>query len=124
MFEKKIRAIMILEMLGRPKEHIINVMNQLVQEISTVKIAKVINSKVHDAKPFENKDKNGKIIPGGEDLFTTFAEIEVEVNTPIDLLGLCFQYMPANVEVIEPEDFKFKNIDFNSMVNEILRRLQ
>jgi hypothetical protein len=125
MFDKKIKAIIILEILGKPKEHIVGVMKNLIETIGKEPGIKIINKKVHDVRKFENKDENGRpiIIQGQEDLFTTFAEIEFEADSVMDLLRICFNYMPASVEIIEPERFTMTNIDFNSLVNEIMRRL-
>jgi hypothetical protein len=123
MFDKKIKVVIILEILGRPKEHIFEVMKQLVETIEKEQGIKVTHKKIHDPKKYEEKDPKEKIVPDREDLFTTFAEIEFEANSLMDLFRICFQYMPANVEVIEPEEFKLKNLDLNALVNEILRRL-
>ena len=125
MFDKKIKAIIILEILGKPKEHIVKVMGELVEAIGKEPGIKITNKKVHEVREFVNKDENGKpiVISGQEDLFTTFAEIEFEADSVMDMLRICFNYMPANVEIIEPEKFTMTNIDFNSLVNEIMRRL-
>ena len=123
MFDKKIKVAIILEILGRPKEHIVDVMKQLVETMKKEGGIKITKDKVHEPTKYESKDPNVKLPEDGQDLFTTFTEIEFEAETIMDLFKICFQYMPANVEVIEPEEFKLKNIDFNAIVNEILRRL-
>lgn len=123
---KKIKVRIILEILGRPKEHIMEVLKELVERINKEKGIQVTNKTINEAKVFERKDEKGNIIPKREEeqeLYSTFAEIEFEAAEVTDLLAVCFTYMPANVEIIEPEAFELKNIDFNSLINEIIRRL-
>jgi hypothetical protein len=124
--EKKIRARIVLEILGRPKEHIVEVMNQIGDKIGQEKGIKLIDKTTNEAKIFEQKDEKGNVIPmreGEQELYSTFSEIEFEAGNIMDLLAICFNYMPANVEIIEPENFVLKNIDFNSLINELIRRL-
>ncbi|MBM3247425.1 hypothetical protein FJZ17_02710 [Candidatus Pacearchaeota archaeon] len=123
---KKIKVRIILEILGRPKEHIMEVLKELVERINKEKGIQVTNKTINEAKVFERKDEKGNIIPKREEeqeLYSTFAEIEFEAAEVTDLLAVCFTYMPANVEIIEPEAFELKNLDFNSLINEIIRRL-
>lgn len=122
----KIRARIVLEILGRPKEHIEKVMEEITVKIGQEKGITLVSKNLNEAKIFERKNEKGEVIPmkdGEQELYSTFAEIEFQVNDVMDLLGLCFNYMPANVEIIEPESFELKNIDFNSLINEIIRRL-
>jgi hypothetical protein len=124
--DKKIKARIILEVLGRPREHIQEVLVQIADKVGLEKGIKLLNKNVNDATLFQQKDEKGNIIAqkeGEQELYSTFAEIEFEAAEITDLLAICFNYMPANVEIIEPESFEFKNIDFNSLINEIIRRL-
>jgi len=124
--KKKIRARIVLEILGRPKEHIEKVMEEIAVRIGQEKNTKLISKEVHEAKIFERKNEKDEVIPmkdGEQELYSTFSEVEFEVEGMMDLLAVCFNYMPANVEVIEPEEFNLKNLDFNSLINELIRRL-
>jgi len=124
MSDKKIKAVIILEMLGRPKEHLEKVMLELLETISKEKGIKVLNKNSNEAKKFENKDnKDPRLTDFNQELFTTFSEVEFEADNLMELLRICFTYMPSNVEVIEPESFNFRNNDFNLLINEIIRRL-
>lgn len=120
--EKKVEAILIFEMMGRPENYLIETMNKFLETLSSEKGIEITNKTVHDAKKVEQKDKEGKPIPG-EPLFSTFAEVEVKCLNLRELLGVSFKYMPAHVEIIYPESFEFKNLDFNSLVNDLLTRL-
>jgi hypothetical protein len=111
--EQKITAILMVEVLGRPKEHLIETLKDIVKKIGEEKGVKVINSKIKE--PTKIKDK--------ENLFTSFAEIEVELKHTQILSSLMFKYMPAHIDVIEPENIKLKNNEFADILSEIVRRL-
>jgi hypothetical protein len=110
---QKITAILMLEMMGRPKEHLVETLEGFVKQIDSEKNVTVTNSKIQE--PALVKDK--------EDLFTTFAEIEVEVAEFGNLAMLMFKYMPAHVEVIEPEKLEVGNNIASEVLSEITRRL-
>ncbi len=123
MFDKKIKALIILEVLGRPKEHLVETLKKMVETIGKENGIKVLNSNIHEAKLYERKDEKGNVIKSESELFTSFAEIEFECDNIVNLFGICFTYMPSSVEIIEPERVSLKNIEFNSIANEIIRRL-
>ena len=106
----QIKAIMILEILGKPPEHIKEILEKMIETLIKEKDVKVIHSKV--AEP---KQQQGEI-------FTSFAEIELE--TTLDkLMLLIFAYMPSHLEIIEPENLEIKNTDINSFFSEMMRKL-
>lgn len=111
--EKKFTAIMIVEVMGRPKEHLVETLENISKEISEEKGVKLQSKKINE--PSLVKDQ--------EDLFTTFAELEVEVDEPIILSILMFKYMPSHVEVVEPEKFVLTNVEYSDILNELTRRL-
>jgi hypothetical protein len=115
--EKKIKSIITFEMLGRPPEHITETMNKLVDVICAEKGIKKISSKVHDIKKIENTEENKE---SKEDLYSTFAEIEIESEDLARLFFIAFRYLPAHVEIIEPENINMRNVDLNAIITEIL----
>ena len=58
-----------------------------------------------------------------KEFYTTFAEIEVEVENMLTLAVLLFKYMPAHFEIIEPEMLVLSNNGWNEILNELTRRL-
>ncbi|MBU2612811.1 MAG: hypothetical protein KKB62_03765 [Nanoarchaeota archaeon] len=111
--EKNLTAMMIIEVLGRPEEHLTTVLEDLSKQVEAEPGVKSFNKKLN--KPTLIKDQ--------KDLFTGFVEIEMEIENPAVLAALMFKYMPSHVEVIEPEHFVFKNVEFNELLNELTRRL-
>ncbi len=110
---KGITAVLILEIVGRPPEHLVKTLEEIVGRIGEEKGVTLNKHKIHD--PHELKDK--------KDFFTTFVEIEVEVEEILYLAMLMFKYMPAHIEIIQPELIALTNNGWNEIMNELARRL-
>ena len=80
--KQDITAIMILEVMGRPKEHLIETLEDLIKKVGEEKGVTIIEKKLHE--PTEVKDQ--------KDLFTTYAEVEVEVEQALQLAILMFTF--------------------------------
>jgi len=113
MEEKKITAVMILEIIGKPKEHLVETLEEIIKELGNEKGVEITNKKINE--PVELKDR--------KEFFTTFAEIEFEVEEAIQLAVLMFKYMPAHVEVISPESIVLTNNEYGDILSELTRRL-
>ena len=108
-----LKAIFILEIIGRPAEHLTKTLNKIIDDLGNEKGVKVTS---RDVKPtIEMKDQ--------KDFYTTFAEINLEVEEVSQIAGLMFKYMPANVEIVEPELIALTNNGWNEILNELTRRL-
>lgn len=110
---EKISATLVLEILGRPAEHIKQALSGLVDKLGSEKGIKVTEKTLHE--PVE--------IAESKDLFTTFAEVSVEFDSLENYFGIIFVYMPAHVEIISPTNFTITNAELNELGNKILARL-
>ena len=97
--EQTIRAMMILEVIGKPPEHLTETLEDLGRKIGEEKDVEVIEKKINEPKQMKE----------AEDFYSSFAEIEVEVNNVLLLAMLMFKYMPAHIEVISPEKITLSN---------------
>ncbi len=111
--EKKISAMLVLEVMGRPAEHLTETLNSLARKISEEKGVKVTDTKVNS--PVLIKDQ--------KNFYTSFAEIEVEVENMLNLAILMFKYMPAHIEVISPQNISLTNVEWGDIFSELTRRL-
>jgi len=111
--KKKVNAIMVLEVIGRPPEYLIETLNSLIKAMGEEKGVVIKETKIRE--PIEMKEKN--------DFYSSFAEIEVEVEEILYLAILMFKYMPAHVEIISPQNLTLSNAGFNDIFNELVRRL-
>lgn len=110
---KGLRAMLVLEMIGRPPEHMIETLEKIIKDIDNEKGIVIKEKKVNEPVPMKEQSE----------FFTTFAEIEVEVEEILYLALLMFKYMPAHIEIIEPELIALTNNGWNEILNETIRRL-
>ena len=111
--EEKINAEIIIEVIGKPPEHLVETLNDLIKKLSEEKGIKIKSKKIND--PVLLKDQ--------KDFFSSFAEIEIESAGMLELIAILFKYMPAHVDIISPENIKMSNHDWMEIMNEILRKL-
>lgn len=123
--EQKIKASIVVEIMGRPKEHIVETMQKYIETMGKEKGIAVLSSKVHEPKKIEHKDREGKVIEVSEEmqLYTTFAEIIIEAENMIGFVSICMGYMPAHVEIFEPAELKMNNFEINSILNHWMAKM-
>jgi hypothetical protein len=111
--QRKIKTMFVLEIVGRPAEHLTTTLEEIIGKIGDEKGVKVLDKKIND--PVEMKEQKG--------FFTTFAEVELELDSILNLAILVFKYMPAHIEIVQPETITLDNSGFNDILNELTRRL-
>jgi len=108
-----IQVQFVIEILGRPPEHIEEALKTVALKI--------------DAEPgvnvLEKAFNEPKLVEGSNDMYTAFAEVVLEVDKMGTLFHLLFTYMPAHVEVITPERSEMSNAEINDLANRIMQRL-
>jgi len=109
----KIHTAFILEILGRPEDHVKQALNELVKKLSDEEGVNILREQFFDPRKVEDS----------KDLFTAFAEIEAEVDTIDKYFGVLFAYMPSNVEIISPEKLSVSNLEFNEVGTRLMHRL-
>ncbi len=106
-------AVMMLEVIGMPPEHLTKTLEEIIGKIDSERKVNVVNKKI--SEPILIKDQ--------KDFYTTFAEVEIEVEEILQLIVLMFKYMPAHIEIISPELIVLSNNGWNDALNELTRRL-
>ena len=99
MENNQIQAMMILEILGKPKDHVLESLKALVDRLETEEGVKILNKDFHDPISVENS----------KELFTTFAEVDIQFDTLEHYISIMFGYMPSNVQIISPENLSLSN---------------
>ncbi|RLG15531.1 hypothetical protein DRN69_02835 [Candidatus Pacearchaeota archaeon] len=122
---KGIKAVLIFEIIGKPKEHLIQTLDEMIKRIDSEKGVSVQGKDIKE--PILMKDKvgimNKEKIEKNKDFYTTFAEVEIEVEEILYLAILMFKYMPSHIEIISPELIILSNNGWNDILNEVTRRL-
>ena len=111
--EGKLRANLIIEILGRPAEHVKESLNTIIVKLGSENGTKLINKTYHDPVPAKDS----------KTLFSAFAEAEVEFDSIDHYFLTLFSYMPSHIEIIYPEKFTMTNNDLNTLGNHILQRI-
>ncbi|MEK6840960.1 MAG: hypothetical protein AABX79_03325 [Nanoarchaeota archaeon] len=110
---KGIKAMLILDIIGRPAQYLVENLEKIIEEMEKEKGVAVKSKSIKD--PTTMKEN--------AEFFTTFAEIEVEVEDMLYLAVLMFKYMPAHVEVISPEKISLSNNGWSEILSELVRKL-
>ncbi len=113
MASDKINAMMILEILGKPKEYVLESLTAVVEKLSTEKGVKIIGKTIHEPLNVKNS----------KELFTTFAEIDIEFESLEHYIYIMFGYMPSNIQIISPENLSLSNSFLNELGNKIIQKL-
>jgi len=121
MANDKIKARIILEMLGRPQAHLEETMQKLIEALAKEKGLAILEKELHEPRKME--DKNTPELSEDKQLFTTFAEVDIEVDNLVVLTSIVFRYMPSHIEIVSPENLVLENFSLNSIINELATRL-
>jgi hypothetical protein len=115
MVETKIKALFIFEVMGRPAEHLKVSLEEYLKKLGENKGVRVTRKEIHEPKPVEKE--------GAEDLFTTFAEVEVVVDNINLIFEITLNMLPAHAEIIEPDTIMLKNFELSEVVSNLSIKL-
>lgn len=113
MAEKKITAIMIIEVAGRPPQYLIDSMKAHIDKLNHIKGVSLVTSKISEPS----------IIESEKDLYTCFAEVEVQADGLAKIMDLVFDFMPSSIEIIEPTDLELNCQEATMFMNDLAGRL-
>ena len=106
-----LRIRTIIEVIGKPPEHIKKIIDSIVNMIKKEKNIKVIKQDI--APPEKIKDET----------WSTFAELELELPDLLTLNHFCFFYLPSSVEILDTTEIKIKTQELTNSINDMLARL-
>lgn len=99
------------EIIGSPREHVEQSLKLYLDNLKK-------DHQIH----FMHEDI-GEPEEVSEGVFSTFADTEVVVESLDKLNWLCVNFMPANIEIIEPVEPKFSDKDLTNWFNDLLSKL-
>jgi len=108
--EGHILARIIIEVVGKPKEHVENSLRLAIKKIKEQK-----NIILKEGDLFKAKEKEG--------LWSTFSELELLFKDAGSLVGFCFDYVPSSVEILEPKGLRFDTNELSNLINDFLAKL-
>tara|TARA_Y100000034_G_scaffold130296_1_gene188344 strand:- start:878 stop:1387 length:510 start_codon:yes stop_codon:yes gene_type:complete len=110
---ESIKAKLILEIMGRPAEHIKEGLNTLVVKMGSEEGIELIEKEYNEPKKVEK----------AEDLWTAFADVDAEFESLEHFFNVVMAYMPSHVEIYEPDKFKLDSPGINHLSNFLVSRL-
>ncbi|MFH1399289.1 MAG: hypothetical protein ABIG95_04205 [Candidatus Woesearchaeota archaeon] len=108
--EKGVSTRIIMEVVGKPEEHVKKTLNLLLDQIKQGDGIKLTRSELFDPKPVDN-------------LFSAFMELELEFKDLSLFVSFCLAYMPSSVEIIEPTELLFRSAELSNLLDDLLSRL-
>jgi len=105
-----IRCRTIIEVLGKPKEHVENALKEYIEHIKQDSELVILNEEYSEIK------EQGK-------LWSKFVELELVIKGTGKLIGFCFEYMPSSLEVLKPEHLIMTNPELSNFLNDLQARL-
>tara|TARA_Y100000310_G_C20403891_1_gene678718 strand:- start:167 stop:754 length:588 start_codon:yes stop_codon:yes gene_type:complete len=105
-----IRCKIIIEVLGKPKEHVEKTLRTYVDKIKDDSDLIILNSNFSEAI---EKEK----------LWATFVELDMIIKGIPKLIAFCFDYMPSSIEITKPDEFVMKKSTVENLINDLQARL-
>lgn len=112
MAEKPIRAIMIVEVAGKPANFVLDGLKTHVSRLDQVQDLQVLSKNYSEPKKIENQEA-----------WTCFSEIEIQIPNLQRLLDLVFDFMPSSIEIVDPAEIKLDSLEATNFVNNLAGRL-
>jgi len=116
-----VRAIMIVEVAGRPAKHLKVALGEHIGVLNKVNDITVHSIQLSEPKEIVVGGINEK--KGEEKMFTCFAEADFECDSFARLSETMFDFMPSSVEVIEPAKVTLTMTEATDLLNNISGRM-
>ncbi len=110
--EKNIIFRAVIEVLGKPKEHVDKSLKGFINQLKENEEYSVISEDYAEIKKQEEQE-----------LWMGFAELEIKTAKIEQLTAFCFNYMPSLIEIIEPKELSISERDFSSFINDLQSKL-
>lgn len=110
----------VIEILGKPKEHVEKTIKIYIEKIKKEKDLIIIEEHLAEIKKQETGAQEKGLL---KELWSTFAELEILAKNPLTITYFCFDYMPSSIEIIEPQNLTFTASEASGFFNDLQARL-
>jgi len=108
-----VTTIIIIEMMGRPPEHLKKGLMAHLEKFGAQKNVEVIKQTMSEPR----------LIDENNELYTIFSEVEFTCPTLLDVMNVIFDYMPASVEIVDPQTLSLPSDEATEVMNSLAGRL-
>ena len=110
--EGYIHSNVIFEVIGNPKEYVEKAIREYVESLEKDEDIDVVSKDIEDAEKQEEQN-----------VWSTFAEVELLVKNLEKFTWLCMNFMPSSIEIMDPEKHLFQAADLTNWLNDLLAKL-
>ena len=104
---------MIVEIAGRPAEHVLETLKAHIGQLKNYKDINYISESFSEPKRLEAE----------QEIYTSFAEIEFEAESFLRIMDIVFDFMPSSIEILEPSELNLNLSDATTFLNNLAGRL-
>lgn len=109
---KKVLFRAVVEVLGKPKEHVDSTLKGYLQKLKENSRYQMVKEELAELKQHEESE-----------LWMAFAELEIKTSGVAEIIDFCFDYMPSMIEIIEPEELQLDCLAVSSFLNDMQAKL-
>ncbi len=102
----------LIEVMGKPKEHVENSLKGYLEKFQKDENYKLENLELAEGKKQDNTD-----------LWVAFAELDFSTEKIDNIVSFCFDYMPSIIEIVEPKSLTLNDREFSHVLNDLQARL-
>ena len=106
----KVQAKIVVEILGTPKEHVEETMKKVIEKLKNEDGVKLLKETTYETVQVKK-------------MWSTFSDLEIEVDDVSKLMGLCFDYMPSSIEILEPHKMDLETVKISDLLNDLLAKI-
>ena len=92
-------------------------MSNLIDKLGEQKGITIVRKEVHEPKIAEKEGAKN------QNLFTTFAEVELISDSLMLVFDITFNLLPSHIEILEPRSVELKNFDLSSIVSNLATKI-
>ena len=119
----------VIEVAGKPKEQVEETLKEYIEKLKEDERYNVIKEVFADVKKHGDDDDEDKVEDKGKDkgvdqeIWACFAEVEVETEELVNLTHFGFEFMPAMIEILEPQELKIGQMEFSEYLSDLQLKL-
>jgi len=106
-----LRTRLIVEIAGFPEEHITHTLNLVKDKVAEIKGVDLIKADIREPKKISER------------MWTGFVELEALMDRLSTLMGICFDFMPSSVEILEPDTIREDAGYLSDVFNDLTAKL-
>ena len=100
----------LVEIAGFPESHVNEIMEKILEKLEKENGIKIIKKDVGKAEKVK-------------EMYSSFADMELDVDNLQVLMSFCFDYTPTSIEIVDIKELTFKVKELTNSLNDMLSKL-